>query len=122
MFLWAHLVLQMLENAGNINELQLAVKGFPKDLAKLYNSILAKIVEAADTDTTKKVVRILGWIAFSKRPLKANELQYGLILHHGNTRICRETKPLVIMYNICKPFIEDGPNDTVVFAHSSVKE
>lgn len=93
MFFWARLFLQMPGKAGNIHELQLAVKAFPEDLAKLYNSILAKIMDTAETEMAKKAVRVLGWIAFARRPLKSHELQYGLILHHGNIRICRETKP-----------------------------
>jgi hypothetical protein len=122
MFLWARLVLRMLEVASSIHELKLAVRAFPKDLEKLYTSILTRITQAAGPSNVEKVIRVLGWISFAKRPLKGHELQYGLILHAENTKTCAETKPLIVIYNICKPLIEDGPNGSVVFAHSSIKE
>lgn len=122
MFLWVRLVLSMLEVAGNIDEIQHVVKVFPTDLEKLYIKMLQRITQSAGSSNATKVIRILEWISFAKRPLKIHELQYGLVLHSENTRICAETKPFTNIHNICKPLVEDGLNDTVVFAHSSVKE
>jgi hypothetical protein len=122
MFLWVRLVLMSLENAFNIQELRGAIETFPSELGKLYGQIMQMIRARITTRDYDKVLRVLGWMAFAKRPLKAYELQYGAILHLENTIISHETKPLGNILDICKPLAEDGMNQTVIFVHSSVKE
>jgi hypothetical protein len=122
MFLWARLVLMALEDASNMKELKDMARTFPKDFENVYSQILANIRQRVGVGQYDKVLRILGWVAFAKRRIKSHELQWGLVLHHHNTQINAETKPINIIYDICKPFVEDGPNGTVVFAHSSIKE
>ena len=122
MFLWVRLVLQSLEAAPNIQELKSAVEGFPTELAKVYGRILELIrarVMSADYD---RVLRILGWISFAKRPLRAYEVQYGAIVHLESTVLDHETRPFNTVLDVCKPLIEDGMNQTITFIHSSVKE
>lgn len=109
----------MLEEASNIQELQYAVRSFPKDLEELYNKILNKITQSTGS---LKAVRTLNWIAFAKRPLKGHELQTGLLVHGEYTIIYAKTKALVFLHDICRPLVDDGPNGTVVFSHSSIKE
>ena len=122
MFLWVRLVLLSLEDACSIQELNMAVTAFPNELAKVYNQILQSIRTRVRPSDYDRVLRILGWMAFAKRPLKLHELQYGAILYSNNTIIDRETKPFDNILDICKPLAEDGMNQTVTFIHSSVKE
>ena len=65
---------------------------------------------------------MLQWIAFSFRPLKKFELQDGIVLHDGNTVLDESTKILVDILDLCKPIIEEGPANTVIFVHFSAKE
>ena len=122
MFLWVSLVLRTLEHAGSIQELRTAIDTPSKDLENLYYHIVEEIKERSSLKDLHKVLRILHWMSFARRPLKIYELQWGIALHDGNTKLTSETKPLGDVIDICKPLIEDGPNQTVIFIHSSVKE
>src|SRR5437762_1096093 len=122
MFLWVRLVLLTLKDADNIQELRQAVDTFPKDLAGFYRRILEEMKERSSSNEYDKSLRVLSWMSCSKIPLKAHELEWGTALHAGNTAISRETRPLRNVVETCKPLIEDGPNKTVIFVHSSVKE
>jgi len=124
MFLWARLVLVSLEDAYSIQELESAVSAFPNELANVYGRILERARDRVGVKEYDRVLRILAWMTFAKRPLKEYELQYGIILHSENicTIIDHKTKPISSVVDICKPLAEDGVNQTVTFIHSSVKE
>ena len=66
--------------------------------------------------------RILGWMALSKRPLKRIELLDGISLHRGNNQLNENTRLLGPVIDLCKPFVEDGSNGTIVFIHFTVRE
>jgi hypothetical protein len=112
----------MLNDADNIIELKRAVDSLPKGLERVYDRILARIKERLSATTYDKAVRILSCVAFAKRPLKYFELLDAIALYPGNVTINHETKLLKTALDVCKPFIEEGLNQTVVFIHSSVKE
>ena len=124
MFLWARLVLLSLEDAYSIQELESAVSAFPNELANVYGQILERARARVGVKEYDRLLRILSWMTFAKRPLKGYELQYGIILHSENTCTItdHETKPINSVLDICKPLAEDGVNQTVTFIHSSVKE
>ena len=122
MFLWVRLVLSSLEHACSIHELGAAVNAFPNELARVYGRILELIRFRLRREDYDRVLRILGWIAFAKRPLRVYELQYAAILHLDTTVIDYETKPFDNTLDISKPLAEIGRNQTVMFIHSSVKE
>ena len=122
MFLWVRLVLNTLENAWTIRELKEAVDSFPKELGELYSQILGSMkVQLSQNDYTK-ALRVLGWLAFSKRSLRSYELQHAVALHSNAPVLRDDTKLLRSVSEICKPLVESGPQQTVVLIHSSVRE
>ncbi|KAF2103370.1 hypothetical protein NA57DRAFT_72345 [Rhizodiscina lignyota] len=122
MFLWVRLVLGILERADSLHSLKLAVASFPRELGDVYGRILEDMRSCLAPAEYEKALRVLAWITFAKRPLRTYELQHGVTLHAGNTRFDHETRPLRNVYDICRPLIENGPHQTVVLIHSSVKE
>ncbi|UQC74164.1 NACHT domain-containing protein [Colletotrichum lupini] len=93
MFLWVHLVLQVLETTDNIQELISSVEAFPKDLEEAYYKILTSIMSRCQATDVSKLRRIFGWMVFSKggQPMRKFELR-----------------------------LEDGPSATMVFVHATV--
>ncbi|KXH44709.1 NACHT domain-containing protein [Colletotrichum simmondsii] len=122
MFLWVHLVLQVLETTDNIQELISSVEAFPKDLEEAYYKILTSIMSRCQATDVSKLRRIFGWMVFSKgdQPMRKFELRLGRVLHADLTIINERTKPFPNVLDLCKPFIEDGPGATMVFVHATV--
>jgi hypothetical protein len=75
-----------------------------------------------DPRDREKATRILEWIAFAKRPLKRAELLDAVSLHRGNSQLNEETRLWEQVIELCKPLVEDGPNETIVFIHFTVPE
>lgn len=122
MFLWVRLVLSALEDANNIQELQHAVNTLPKGLENLYNTIIAQMKQRYNVETFGKVLRVFSWLSFAKRSMKRHELEWASVLHIGNTVLSSETRPFGNAIDFCKPLVEEGPNGSVSFIHSSVQE
>jgi len=122
MFLWVRLILTTLERADSIRDLKNAVDSFPKELGDVYHRILLDIQSQCTAEEHAKAFRVLSWIVSAKRPLRSYELQHGVTLHPGNTAFDFETRPLRNVYDICRPLVEHGPQQTIVFIHSSVSE
>ncbi|KAK1459054.1 NACHT domain-containing protein [Colletotrichum melonis] len=122
MFLWVHLVLQVLETTDNIQELISSVEAFPKDLEQAYSKILTSIMSRCQATDVSKLRRIFGWMVFSTggQPMRKFELRLGRVLHADSTIINERTKPFPNVLDLCKPFIEDGPGATMVFIHATV--
>ncbi|KAF2231650.1 hypothetical protein EV356DRAFT_535325 [Viridothelium virens] len=122
MFLWVRLILTTLERADSIRALNNAVSSLPRELGDVYHRILLDIRSQCTTEECARAFRVLSWITFAKRPLRSYELQHGVTLHTENTEFDFETRPLRNVYDICRPLIEQGPQQTIVFIHSSVSE
>ena len=65
--------------------------------------------------------RILGWLAFAYRPLKAWEICDGLVLNEGSD-LNDESKLGAGILNICKPLIEEREGGVVALVHFSARE
>jgi hypothetical protein len=91
-----------------------------------YNRIMERLEDRLNlqTQSHKTAIRTLNWIACAERPLKKHELQHGICLYpdNNNNVVTDGTKPSRRVFDLCKPLLEDGPNDTVRFVHSSVKQ
>ncbi len=119
MFLWAKLVLDSLSEVDSIRELHAVITSMPRELPQLY----ARILEAFARDgRTDKVMRILAWLTFVKRPLKRHELLHGV-------SITPET-PILNKWDIldasaidkCKPLVEELPDGSIALIHFTVEE
>jgi hypothetical protein len=87
-----------------------------------YDRVVNHIRQQMDTQDREKATRILEWMALAKRPLKKFELLDGVTLHRGNTQLNEKTRLWEKVIDLCKPFVEDGPNETIVFIHFTVQE
>jgi hypothetical protein len=61
-------------------------------------------------------------VCFARRPLKPYEIQSVIGFgQHGTTFQIGTTTSETIL-DLCRPLIENGPRDAVIFAHFTVKE
>ncbi|KAF2493309.1 hypothetical protein BU16DRAFT_563472 [Lophium mytilinum] len=122
MFLWVRLVLDILEDdVYNANELRTAIDAFPVGLTELYERIILRI-KSFSPQNYDKAVRILEWITFAKRAPKKYEVQDAVALTASNTILSEKTKLPETVLQLCRPLIEDGPDNTIVFVHFTVHE
>jgi hypothetical protein len=88
-----------------------------------YDRILERVLRDLNQGTSKKAIRILEWVACSLRMLKIHEIQDGIVLHTMDIEINERTKLRDGKFlDLCKPIIEEGPNNTVDFIHYSARE
>lgn len=88
-----------------------------------YGLILDRVVRDLNKETSKKAIRILEWIACSFRIMKVHEIQDGIVLHTRDMELNERTKLRDSKFlDLCKPLIEEGPNNTIDFVHYSAKE
>ncbi|KAK8081355.1 hypothetical protein PG996_000136 [Apiospora saccharicola] len=120
MFLYARLVLDYL--SSNIfyepDEIKTSVYKLPAKLSEF--KILTQILVRLDSTSVDRVKCVLGWIAFSKRPLKKIELQSALAFSLGDVGI-KNIAPQDLL-DRCATLIEERPDSKVGFVHVSLKE
>lgn len=75
-----------------------------------------------DTQSSKKAVRILQWLACSFRLLKSHEVQDGTVFNTRGLLLDEQTKLVDGFLDLCKPLIEEGHKNTIDFVHYSAKE
>ncbi|KAF1982150.1 hypothetical protein K402DRAFT_397887 [Aulographum hederae CBS 113979] len=122
MFLWADLVLSVLEELYSIDEMKDAVETLPADLESLYERILERWKDRPNVSTS---YRIFNWLTYATRPIRKHELQQGIGLHHHNKKsfeVSEGSRQSNKVFGLCKPLLEDGPNDTIRFVHTSVQQ
>ncbi|KAK7987389.1 kinesin light chain, partial [Apiospora arundinis] len=122
MFLYARLVLDYL--ASNVflkhEEIKKAVNDLPERLSEFYSQILSQILVHVNATSENRIKCALGWIAFSKRPLKKIELLSAISFSEGDASVENIAPPFVL--NLCAALIDENPNSTISFIHVSVKE
>lgn len=86
-----------------------------------YENILSRLRSRGDEHQQLRAERILGWLAFACRPLKAWEICDGLVFHESKI-LNEETKLGAGVLEICKPLIEERDNETIALVHFSARE
>ncbi|KAH6869113.1 hypothetical protein B0T10DRAFT_313885, partial [Thelonectria olida] len=124
MFLWVHLILELLTNAGSVEDLRLQISSLPATLAEAYSKILNNICSRCSTHDVARIRRIFAWLIYHKGrvPLRKHQVRIGISLFPGRDTLNQGTKPLPNTTDICKPLIEDGPGGSLVFVHSTVAQ
>lgn len=85
-----------------------------------YDRMLSNIISHFDSRSMERVRYILGWIAFSKRPLKKFELLCALALSAGDPFV-EDPVPSYVL-DFCAPLVEERPDTSLSFIHVSVRE
>jgi hypothetical protein len=67
-------------------------------------------------------VRILEWMSCSFRQLKTNEILDGVSIRPDRKCLGSNTKLHKRVLDFCRPLIEDGPYNTMIFVHFSAQE
>ncbi|KAK8090378.1 hypothetical protein PG997_005339 [Apiospora hydei] len=122
MFLYARLVLDYL--SSNIffsgAEIMMSVHELPEKLSEFYTKILTQILVRLDSRSINRVKCALGWIAFSKRPLKKIEFLSAIAFSSGDTSV--QSVAPQYMLDMCASMIEERPDSRIGFIHVSVKD
>jgi hypothetical protein len=131
-FMWVHLVVQMLNKAydrsKSLRALRNKLRDIPKDLHKLFLSIIEH-----DTEDREQMLLCIQWVLFAIRPLHPNELYYSMLyqLEPGDFQDMmnadiRETTDAVERYILAssKALIQitRATRPEVQFIHESVKD
>ncbi|KAK7908998.1 hypothetical protein PG985_014876 [Apiospora marii] len=121
MYLWVHLVMDLLQNAPSVHDLLQQVHELPSSLKELYARILNNITSYSKQHLPA-IRRLFAWLICNKgkQPLSKHMLRLGMILRPDYTVIDRTTRPLANATDICKPLIEEGQGNSLVFVHSTV--
>ncbi|KAF4457141.1 NACHT domain-containing protein [Fusarium austroafricanum] len=124
MFLWVHLVLEILVNASCLEDLRLQISSLPATLAEAYSKILNNICSRCSAHDVARIRRIFAWLKYhkGKGQLRKHQVRIGASLFPGRDILRHGTSPLPNMTDICKPLIEDGPDGCLVFVHSTVPQ
>ncbi len=78
------------------------------------------IIAKFDKRSVERLRRILGWVAFAKRPLRRREFQSALAFGEGNPQVDEPIPPYI--FEMGAPLIEQLRDSTFSFIHVSVKE
>ncbi|KAK4183141.1 hypothetical protein QBC35DRAFT_478452 [Podospora australis] len=122
MVLWARLVLDSLSDVDTLRELYDAIEAMPKELSNLYNKILTSMTEQKGERVAHRVLKILGWLVYAKRPLKSHEILHAVALTMES--------PVLDSWDVlddsaierCKPHIELLPDGSVGLIHFTAEE
>lgn len=73
-----------------------------------------------DSNSVHHIKCVLGWLAFSRRPLKKHELLSAVSFSSGNPEIDRPAPEYIL--RVCGSLVEERSDATFSFIHVSVKE
>jgi hypothetical protein len=122
-FLWAHLIMQTLRKAPNVEEFLSMTRQLPKDLESIYRNTL-QALESEPTSIQDLARNLLCWVCFVMRPLRWRELQHALCFNpdteaHHHDRMHFKNSVL----RLCNPLLEyDSGSDIFRSVHWSVCE
>lgn len=85
-----------------------------------YRKIVAQILAPLDTMSVEHIRCILGWLAFSRRALKKNELLSAVSFSSGKPDVERAAPEYIL--SVCGSLIEERNDATITFIHVSVQE
>jgi hypothetical protein len=85
-----------------------------------YRRILTQILAHLDARSVERIKCILGWVAFSKRPLKKLEFLSAISFSSGDPNVTQLAPQYIL--DICEPLVEERVDATLAFIHVSVKE
>ncbi|KAK6855680.1 hypothetical protein PG995_007831 [Apiospora arundinis] len=124
MYLWVHLVLDLLRNSSSLHDLLQQVHELPTTLKDIYARILNNIASRCSANDLSKVRRLFAWLICNrgKQHLSKHVVRLGMVINSGCAIITRETKPFANATDLCKPLIEDGHGNSLVFVHSTVPQ
>jgi hypothetical protein len=87
-----------------------------------YGRILDRMLDEEVSPQTRMLsIRILEWMSCSYRRLRIHEILDGVSIRRDRTSVDGKTKLSRRVLNHCRPLIEDGPGNTLIFSVGSDK-
>ena len=124
MFLWVRLVATMLIQCISETELEQAIEQLPEGLEEAYGRILQRI-DALGSKVKERAFKILFWICIAYRPITIHEVADGVVLHHGQRILSKETRSGNLkrdILDVCAPLLESSSTGVLDVVHFSAKE
>jgi hypothetical protein len=88
-----------------------------------YGRILDRMLDEDVSPQNRSLsIRILEWMSCSYRRLKIHEVLDGLSIRPDRAFLDISTKLPKRVLDLCRPLIEDGPCNTLIFVHFSAQE
>ncbi|KAK8109245.1 hypothetical protein PG984_015046 [Apiospora sp. TS-2023a] len=111
-------------------DLSLIVRDSLEEIAGFHGDQIGKdVLGQLESDILKKAEGMYLWVRLvmdllqnASSPLSKQSARLGMILHREYTIIERTTRPLANATDICKPLIEEGHGNSLVFVHSTVPQ
>jgi hypothetical protein len=130
MFIWAKLMLQLLEKAESPEAIEVTLQRLPRKLVDLYDRILRDI---ADRFSESDGLRDLGgftliWVVYSARQLTITELAEARQIVPGCQALVKKRKPFSLVsfrrliQKACSPLVEVRDDGLLQLAHHTTKE
>jgi tetratricopeptide (TPR) repeat protein len=122
-FLWAHLMMQTLRKAPNVEEFLSMTRQLPTDLESIYRNTL-QALESEPTSIQDLARNLLCWVCFAMRPLRWRELQHALCFDPDTEAHRHDRMPFKnSVLRLCNPLLEyDSGSDEFRPVHWSVCE
>lgn len=129
-FLWTRLMVESLEKATFISEINQILSDVPRGLGQLYGRILEKLL-AENHRRQRAAQLLLKWLACAERHLSLTELATALAVRPGAAAIDPDDRVLDLtgfLEDVCGSLVkisepsEDGAERVVSFVHLTVKE
>ncbi|KAH8800405.1 hypothetical protein F5884DRAFT_863111 [Xylogone sp. PMI_703] len=124
MFLFARLVLENLHAQENLESVynELHPDTFPNGFDQAYARIVNKILRNPNPVQRQTARKLLGWITFSKRPMKWHEIQGATSINIAQREVNFEGRHMPDhIRDICGSLVEVLPGDRVQLVHTTAR-
>jgi len=130
MFVWARLMLQLLEEADSPEAIESTLQKLPRKLVDLYDRILGDIADRlSESDGLRDLGGfILIWVLYSTRQLSITELAEARQIVPGCPELNKKRKPFSLVsfrrlvQKACSPLIEVRDDGLLQLAHHTTRE
>ncbi|KAE9372535.1 hypothetical protein N431DRAFT_536388 [Stipitochalara longipes BDJ] len=125
MFLFARLVLENLHDQESLQNVykELHPDTFPRGFDQAYARIASRIFENPNLARRKTAQKLLGWISFSKRPLKWHEIQGATSIDTQDRNVNFGVRHMHDdVRDICGSLIDILPGNRVQLVHKTARD
>ncbi|GAB1314764.1 hypothetical protein MFIFM68171_04974 [Madurella fahalii] len=119
---YVRLVLDTLSDVDRLRELHDSITAMPSELSDLYGKILAALCQRKTDKVAGRVVRILAWLVYTKRPLKKFEVVHGVALTPESPVLDEWEMLDDSAVDKCEPLVEELRDGSIGLIHFTAEE
>ncbi|KAH9217331.1 hypothetical protein DL95DRAFT_494393 [Leptodontidium sp. 2 PMI_412] len=121
MFLYARLIMDMIETMHDMSEMLNELAVLPESLDDAYYRILLRLGDHKDKRRSEQARRLLGWVACTSTPLTVEDAQQALVVRRGDRDQIFNIVAKLDVVEVLGPIVETV--DTYIrFVHFTAKE